>query len=164
MATVKSNSPEISRTMSGLADALNMQGRGSGRPLGEEIADTAAVAISVRTRDKQVGPDGSGLPKLNARYKRRKIAKGLDPRILVAGGEMTEPDSIKGDVTVTASTTVMVCGSNERMRDLIAYAEAGDSERNRPPRHFIDLGKDGEAAVNEVFSEAVDRAMRKANG
>lgn len=158
MASVTSNLPEYGHGLYRLADAFNLLGTGGGRKLGDELADATAVAISGRTRSSQTQPDGTPLPKLNARYKKRKVAQGYDPRILVRTGEMTEPLQIQGEVIVTSNTATMTSGLDEDIQNLICYAEDGSD--NRPKRHFIDPGPEGEAAFGLVLDEAADRAVR----
>lgn len=163
MASVTSNADDMGRSLFRVADALNLRNStAGGKRLGDEVADVASVAISARVRDRQTQPDGAPLPKLSPRYKRRKVAQGHDPRILIRTGAMTEPDTIRGDVQVTSTTLTMTAGTDGATRDRIGYAEEGDAARNRPPRPLIGLDGAGEAQVDEVFEGAIDAAVRGA--
>lgn len=163
MASITSNSGEVVRSLSGLAHALNLRGRvAGGKTLGAALVDTASVAIEARSVERQTDPAGTPWAKLRPRTVERKARLGLDPRVNVETGSMLSLQEIRGTVTVTPDSASMTAGLDAFTQDKVDWAQSGGP--NRPARPFMDLGPDGEAAVDGLVDGVIGDAVRKAGG
>lgn len=158
MASVTSNSAEVSGGLRELADALRLDRNG----LGDRVIDATAGAIVTRTKGRQAQPDGTPLAKLKPRTVERKARMGYDPRILVETDVMLQPDQVRGETTVTPSEASMTAGTDDETRLKVDAAHEGSP--NRAKRPFYDPGPDGEAAFDAVFLGAIDDAINRAGG
>jgi hypothetical protein len=150
---VISNLPEISRALHDLGQVFNLR-RPTGRGrLGDVLLTRVSEAIVYRSLTKQGDPEGRPWKRLSARYLRRKIAAGLSPLKNVATGEMMQVEEIRGRTIVASHGAQLTAGLDDAVADKVEWAEEGG--KNRPPRKSMDLGKDGEAAVDEVFEGAI---------
>lgn len=159
MAGISSNRPAVARALFGLSQALNLRSRpaGGNRRLGEELVDAAAAAIRERSVTGQKDPDGNPWRRLSPRYLRRKLAEGYPATIGIRTGEMMDPEQVRGRVVVTASTASMTAGLDAETQQKDEWFQDG-----RRPRPFYDLGKEGQAAVDLVITEAIDAAVTAA--
>ena len=140
---------------------MNLRRRISGsKRLGDELLETVAGAIENRTVNRQQQADGSPLPRLKPRTIARKIAKGMDTRILIETHEMLSAQEILGQTTVTANTATMAGGTDDTVKFKIEQAEEGAA--NRPIRHFYEAGKDGEQAVDVLIEESLNASVKAA--
>ena len=158
MASVTSNKTNLFRAVFGLSQAMNLRRRfGAGSRLGDELIDAAAAAIEDRTANRQQGPDGRPLPRLRPRTIARKRARGLDTRILIETHEMLDFAQVRGKTVVTSNVAAMTAGLDTYTQFKVEQAEEGAP--NRPKRHFYDLGRDGEKAVDALLGEVTTRAI-----
>ena len=162
MASILSNRPQVSKALSGLSQTFNLRHpiAGGQRCLGDELVDTAAVAIEARTVGHQQDPDGNPLAPLKESTKRRKARLGFDPRILIETHEMLDLEQIRGEVNLTENSAVMIEGRDAETKQKAEWA--ADGSPNRLPRPFYELGADGEKAVDVLLTETVDHAVRDA--
>jgi len=161
MAAVTSNLAAVSRGLHALGDAFNLRRRlRGGARLGEEFLASGALAIEDRTVRRQEGADGGPLPPLKARTIARKRRLGLDTRILIETHKMLDPQNVAGRSYVRADEAGMAAGVGIEEQYKTEWAEEGGP--GRPPRHWFDLGKDGELAADAVADEAADDAVRAA--
>ena len=164
MATIISNRAAVQRALFGLSQAMNLRRSLPGRKgkLGDELIDTATLAIADRSVNRQQDPDGNPWAPLRPRTLARKRKLGLDPRINIETYTMLDILQIRGVTAITSHTAVMTPGLDEETRQKIEYAQEGGD--NRPERPFVDLGKDGERAVDELIEEVKLGAISAAEG
>ena len=162
MATLISNRIQVSKALLGLATAFSLRKRrpGGQKRLGEELVDTAAVAIEDRSVNRQVDPSGNPWAALRPFTIRRKAALGHDLRINIETHEMLDMEQIRGNVSITEHEAIMRAGLDDETRQKVEWAQEGGP--NRPARPFYDLGPDGEAAVDVLCEEVKDAAVREA--
>ena len=162
MASITSNRTVVTRALFGLSQAMNLRRNIPGRSkrLGDELLETVAGAIEDRTVNRQLQPDGSPLPRLRPRTIARKIARGLDTRILIETHEMLSMTEIMGRTDVAGNMASMTGGTDDDVRFKIEKAEEGGA--NRPARHFYEAGKDGEKVVDVLIEETLAAAVKAA--
>ena len=158
--TATSNLTEIRRTVGGLGQTLNLRRRSHGGRLGDVLTTRVAEAIVYRSMAKQTDPGGRLWKRLSRRYLQWKIKHGYSPLRNVMTEEMMTVEQVRGHVTITANLATMTAGLDEFVQQKVEWAEEGQPEKNRPKRPFMDLGKEGEQAVDEVVTTAIDEHLR----
>lgn len=162
MASISSNRPNVAKALFALSQTFNLRRRapGGNKTLGAELIDTATVAIEQRSVVKQADPDGNPWAKLKPAYKGWKARHGFSTRINVKTGEMLDPRQIAGQTVVTSNTASMTAGLDAETKTKVAAAEEGG--KLRPKRPFMDLGKDGEKAVDMLSVETINATVKQA--
>ena len=152
----------MSKALFGLSQTFSLRRRLAGGQyrLGDQLVDTAAAAIEARTVGRQQDADGNPLAPLKPSTLRRKAAAGFDLRILIETHKLLEVEQIRGQVHLTENSAIMVAGADEETKQKAEWAAEGAP--NRRPRPFYELGADGEKAVDVLFVETVDHAVRDA--
>jgi hypothetical protein len=164
MASITSNSRDVSRVLGNLADTMNLRRRsprGNNR-LGDELINTAVTAIETRSVDQQAAPSGKGWAPLRARTIARKRRLGLDPRINIETHTMLSYEQIRGQTAVGKDYAVTIAGLDDETKAKVAFAQEGGP--GRPARPFEDLGADGQAAVDNLIDEVIESAIAEASG
>lgn len=154
-----SNLPEIRRTVRALGQTLNLRRRAPGGRLGDILVTRVAEAIVYRSLSAQTDPTGRLWARLSRRWLAYKARHGFSLLRNVMTEEMLTVEQVRGHVTVSSHLATMTAGLDSFVQMKVSAAEQGGPAR--PARPFMDIGKEGEQAVNSVIEQAGDDYLKR---
>ena len=122
--------------------------------LGDSLLEIVAQGIGDHFAH-EVDADGIPWPELQADYARAKAKLYPGAPILVRTGHLR--DGIPGEPTITVDSAIYTFGQTDVQRAEADYAEQGDPAANRPPRKFVDLTPEAQAASDQLFDSAFEQ-------
>jgi hypothetical protein len=177
VANLQDNADDVFGHVQAIIDGINLEATVAGGILGEDLLDTAAMAILQRSIQQQSAPGGGAWAANATKYAEYKQRKGVD-RVGIGVSKATEADpsrrmlslpQVQGRRAITAEEAVAEYGLDDDANRKGQWFTAGSAgadgcepsgATNQPPRPFYDLDESDREEIERRAEDLVGQLLR----